>query len=246
MRLGQVYMDLREAGDVKYLEWIEQVNCGEDTQFIQRHVGKKLAETCFEMEERLKHWCQYVHDRRRKFQELNHFTTKQILVLRRELGALRRDGASLNNLPLNVYSLLESVLNGISSYDLLEVLNTIHGFSLEAEPTESEMPPASDRENLESTNTENKYQTFFTTLGKMDFVEDVGIAALKAMDVLSTQDFNETDLIDWCMENGENMELITSLGEEAREDPDFIDFFPELKEEIQDDEQELQSEAMSR
>lgn len=248
MRLGQVYIDLREAGDVKYLDWQEEVNCGEDAKLISthRHVSKKLNATCLEMEERLKLWRQYVHDRRQRFQELNHFTTKQILVLRRELGALRGAGASLDQLPLHIYALLESVLSGTTSHHLLKVLNTVPGFSLDAASTESDGQTSPDQMDLGSRDTDTSYDSFFTNLEKMEFGEDVGIAALKAMNVLQGQEFNETDLLDWCMENGENSEEIDALVEQAREDPNYIDFFPELKEEpIEADEQENDSEMLT-
>jgi len=249
MRLGQVYIELHEAGDVKYLAWQEEVNCAEDAQLItaHRHVAKKLNETCFEMEARLKLWRQYVHDRRQRFQALNHFTTKQILVLRRELGALRGAGITLDKLPLHVYALLESVLSGVTSHDLLKVLNTVPGFSLGAVSAESDVQTSEAVMDLDSTDTNNNYTSFFENLEKMGFGQDVGIAAMKAMNVTNGQDFNETDLLDWCMENGDITEEIESLVEQAREDPNYIHFFPELAEEVTEtDNQEHNSEMFSR
>lgn len=240
MRLGQVYIDLCEAGDVKYLEWSEKIDCSEDRLFIDRSVGKKLANTCKEMEEWLSHWRQYVHDKRYKYKEFNHFSTKQILIMRRELGSVRRAGASINDLSLHVLTLLESVVSGITRQDLMEVLNKMSGFSLVATDNSSSEQPV-EGNDLKNTDAQSKHHSFFSSLETMDFQEDVGIAALKASNAFDNQEINETDLLDWCMENGDNTELIESLVEQAREDPNFIEFFPEL---IDDAEDVLQDEMM--
>ncbi|XP_020912940.1 E3 ubiquitin-protein ligase rnf213-alpha isoform X2 [Exaiptasia diaphana] len=133
-RLGQVYIDLCEAGNVKYLDWSETIDCSEERDCSVR---KKLANTCKEMEERLFEWRRCMHDTRHKYKEFNHFSTQQILIMRRELGSLRHAGASSTNLPLHVLTLLESVLSGITNQDLVKVLNKISGFSLVATDSSS-------------------------------------------------------------------------------------------------------------
>jgi hypothetical protein len=245
MRLGQVYIDLCEAGDVMYLDWSEEINCCDNRLSTQRSVADKLADTSHKMEERLKKWRKHVDEKRRHYKQLNHFTTKQILVMRRELGLLRHGPTvTASDMPLHVYTLLESVLQNITSQDLNQVLNETLGFEMDIHRTitsASLLPsPVPERRSFRSANLREKYQSFFESVEKMGFDEDVAIAVLKANDVINNHDLNENDLITWCIDNGEDENIVWEWMEMAREDRDFADFFPDLwqEEEGQDTEPE--------
>ena len=77
------------------------------------------------MEQSLQQWKDELHTKRMLYSELNHFTTRQLLVLRRQLAVVQGRGPkAVDSIPLEVYNLLESVLPGVEPAILKSVSNT--------------------------------------------------------------------------------------------------------------------------
>jgi hypothetical protein len=138
MRVGQVYIDLCEAGDDQYLTWSKEVRCSENRLPTRRSrsINGELADISLTMENRLRVWQTTVHTKRTEYKELNHFTTKQMLAMRRELGMLRL--ASCPDIPLPVYTLLESIHADVTSQELSVTLNEVLGFRMNVHGTAGE------------------------------------------------------------------------------------------------------------
>ena len=75
-------MSLQQAGNVKYIRWKMKFSC-------QPHLVKGLQENASKMEEELEKWNEDVKHARNEFYELNYYTTRQLLLLRSELGKLK-------------------------------------------------------------------------------------------------------------------------------------------------------------
>lgn len=102
-RIGEVLILLREAGNVKYSEWTLEIPSNNSDALINDL--QLLAET---MECDLDAWKKVVYGARKKFYELNYYTTVQLLVLRKELSALK-DGKGEAETSPEVLALLQSV-----------------------------------------------------------------------------------------------------------------------------------------
>ena len=76
-------MILQQVGNVQYIGWRMEFSCREDFVNDLQHQAKK-------MEDELEEWNRKVADTRKKYYELNYYTTRQLLVLRSELGQLRK------------------------------------------------------------------------------------------------------------------------------------------------------------
>ena len=75
-------MILQQVGNVQYIGWRMEFSCREDFVNDLQHQAKK-------MEDELEEWNRKVADTRKKYYELNYYTTRQLLVLRSELGQLK-------------------------------------------------------------------------------------------------------------------------------------------------------------
>ena len=69
-------------GNVKYIGWKVEFYC-------QQNLVEDLQEIAKQMEEELEKWKEEVRNTRNEFYELNYYTTRQLLVLRSELGKLK-------------------------------------------------------------------------------------------------------------------------------------------------------------
>ena len=69
-------------GNVKYIGWKMEFYCHEN-------LVEDLQESAKKMEEELEKWKEEVRNARNDFYELNYYTTRQLLVLRSELGKLK-------------------------------------------------------------------------------------------------------------------------------------------------------------
>ena len=76
-----------------------------------------------QMEQCLQQWIDELHAKRSQYSALNHFTTRQLLFLRNKLAVVQGRGHRvIDDIPLEVYNLLESVLPGIDQSTLKSVL----------------------------------------------------------------------------------------------------------------------------
>ena len=105
-------------GNVKYIGWKIEFHC-------QQNLRKGLQESARKMEEELEKWKEEVKNARNKFQELNYYTTRQLLVLRSELGKLKA--------PVPV------------AYHKAQVMALLQSISLDVTPTDVERVVATER-----------------------------------------------------------------------------------------------------
>ena len=87
------------------------------------HLVQTLQKRAREMEEDLEKWRKDVKDARNKFNELNYFTTRQLLVLSSELGKLR-GGVPVCHHQAQVMALLQSISPNVSSSDVERAVAT--------------------------------------------------------------------------------------------------------------------------
>ena len=118
MRLATAYMNLSESGFVHRLHWKQEFHCSKD-QREGESISEELAIASTAMENCYWNWKKKVSDTRKEYQELNFFTTQQMMLLRREIAiACRRSDLSVDN--LQVLTLLESVRTNVDT-ELLKV-----------------------------------------------------------------------------------------------------------------------------
>ena len=86
-------------------------------------MAKDLTSQSDKMEQHLQEWKHELHQKRLQYKELNHYTTMQLLSLRRKLADLRGRGPrAVDEISLEVYNLLESALPGVEPDILKTVL----------------------------------------------------------------------------------------------------------------------------
>ena len=180
------------------------------------------------MEHCLQQWKDELHAKRMLYSELNHFTTRQLLVLRRQLAVVQGRGPkAVDSIPLEVYNLLESVLPGVEPAILKSVLiscgicnqqtghNIVRSYSITGTVHRS-IPlhqPRSQSSNAEM------FQTLVAKLESIGYpeAEQIAIAAM-----MSCKDAGEGDLIVWCLKNASNKDEIDASYSEAHHDPRYL------------------------
>ena len=168
---------------------------------------------------------EHINSQRRKYPELNYFTTQQLLFLRKELAALRQSSA-MNDVTLQVYSLLEKVLPDIHPSTLQEILRETGIMSQYDQDDENSdgddsgqvsMPNFQELDDHGAVDEEveiaEKYETLLSAVEKLGFpeTERLVVAALVA-----NWESGVADLVVWCVQNKDNDDLIDKLYEEAK------------------------------
>ena len=116
MRLATAYINIYESGFVRRMRWIQEFHCCKDRREGES-ISEELAVASTEMEKCYLNWKKKVSDTRKEYQELNFFTTQQMMLLRREIAiACRRSDLHVDN--LQVLTLLESVRPNVDSEHL--------------------------------------------------------------------------------------------------------------------------------
>ena len=100
-----------------------------------------LQEQAKDMEEELERWNKELTLARQKFYELNYYTTRQLLVLRSELGRLKISGPHQSSWG-QVMALLESISSAITLPALAKVVQEVANRSLEVMKKEHSPIPA--------------------------------------------------------------------------------------------------------
>ena len=180
------------------------------------------------MEQSLQQWKDELHTKRMLYGELNHFTTRQLLVLRRQLAVVQgRSPKAVDSIPLEVYNLLESVLPGVEPAILKSVLiscgicnqqtghNIVRSYGITGTVHRS-IPLHQPRS--QSSN-EEMFQTLVAKLESIGYpeAEQIAIAAM-----MSCEDASEADLIVWCVKNANNKDVIDASYLEALHDPRYL------------------------
>ncbi len=134
-RIAENLIALQQAGNIKYTGWVLQLQC-------KVNMVPDLQSLAKEMELELCEWIDSVKRARDEFYELNYFTTKQLLILRKELGRFKRnpDPDVCHQRPTTVLALLHSISPAID--ELPEVIQevvceSLHELSNSAIPCDS-------------------------------------------------------------------------------------------------------------
>ena len=112
--IAEVLISLQQVGNVKYIGWKMEFYC-------QQNLVENLQESAKKMEKELEEWKKEVRNACNEFYELNYYTTRQLLVLRSELGKLK----ALVPAPYQrakVMALLQSISCDITSNDVETVV----------------------------------------------------------------------------------------------------------------------------
>ena len=229
LRLATVYISLCNAGEVSHLKWKHEFQCTPKLT-TNRSLIDDLVNESEQMEQCLQHWKDELHAKRLRYSELNHFTTRQLLFLRRKLAIVQGRGPrAVDGIPLEVYNLLESVLPGIDLATLKSVLTFCGIFSQEdgqdivrsyGASSKRQRSDNSDRPKLLKEVQPSNIEIFQSLVAKLELIgysEEVAIAAM-----ISCKDATEADLIVWSVQNGNNKNLISAKYLEAQNDPRYL------------------------
>ena len=121
-RIAEVLITLQQVGHVKYIGWRMDFYC--QNKFID-----DLQKQAKEMEDELEGWNTEVAMARKKFYELNYYTTHQLLVLRSELGKMKNSGQTAQT--AQVMALLESISCDITPDIVGSTVHRIASLSVE-------------------------------------------------------------------------------------------------------------------
>ena len=103
---------------MQFIGWRMQFYC-------QLPLVEEVQEQAKQMEDELERWSKEVVDARRRFYELNYYTMRQLLVLRRELGRMKSEQASQLHPHGQVMALLESISSAIPPHVLADVVHNV-------------------------------------------------------------------------------------------------------------------------
>ena len=190
----------------------------------------ELTSQSVKMERHLQEWKHELHQKRLQYKELNHYTTMQLLCLRRDLADLRGRGPrAVDGISLEVYNLLESALPGVEPDILKTVL--VSGGICSQETGQSilrsfgggcaiQQSPFAKQpvsvKNIQSSQ-EEMFQSLVAHLESIDSYSDPEEIAIAAM--MSCKGASEAELIVWCVKNGNKEDVIRSKYSEALDDP---------------------------
>lgn len=116
-RIAEVLVSLQKVGNVRYIRWKMEFYC-------QPNLVVGLHDCATKMEGELKEWNEKVKSARGKFYELNYYTTRQLLVLRSELGKLKVPSSVPYQCQAQVMALLQSISCEISQDAIEKAVNT--------------------------------------------------------------------------------------------------------------------------
>ena len=233
-------MKLCEVGEISYLTWNRKFTCSK-IGGCTRALLKDIEENCETMESELEQWRKTINDRRHHCYSLNHFTMKQILNLRKELAKACTGQVPVDELPLQIYMLLETVDRNIDPLVLSNVLRTMipensitlteDGFKDERkyfagdpddeiivdEFMEEEVAVISPEIRLRKNSLES-FTSAKETLEEMGYAEEYALAALQHCGRHASED----EMVAW-VASCESHEDVMKLCEEAKRNPHLSD-----------------------
>ena len=258
LRLSDLYLQLCEVGEIKYLTWKRKFQCSKN-EGRREELLNNINETCKTMEKDLKTWKEKIDDKRHECYSLNHFTMKQILNLRKELANACTGQLAVDKLPLQTFVLLETVNQAIDPLLLANMLTTMitdnsvfvseEGFEDEqkyfADNTEGEsileenveedllidLIKPNKRRRVNSLDTLNSAKDALEVMPMSINTEDYLLAALQVCGRRATKD----ELVAWVVSHEEDdEESVMMQCEEAKKNPRLSDlvkdvFGPELQ-----------------
>ena len=141
-RIAEVLIKLQQVGNVHYIGWRMDFGC-------QQPLIEDLQGQAKDMEDELERWNKEVTLARKRFYELNYYTTRQLLVLRGELGRLKVPGQSSKSQQWGqVMALLESISSAVTLPVLAKIVQDIAKQPLK-ELTEDKHSPTPPSESVQ-------------------------------------------------------------------------------------------------
>ena len=212
---------------------------------------KDIDEICEKMESELGEWKETINHKRYQSYSLNHFTMKQILNLRKDLARACMGQVAVDKLPLQTFTLLETVNKSIDPLLLADVLGTLipdnsiflteEGFKdgqkyfkndiegesvLETNVEEKiDLIPPSQRARANSVDTLASAKETLESMSMDINTDDYLLAALQECGRRATKD----ELVSWVLSH-ENVdeETVTTSCEEAKQNPHLSDLVKDL------------------
>ena len=238
-------MELCEAGEIRYLTWKRIFECGVQVGRSEALL-KDIDETCKKMEDELKEWRKTINDRRYHCYSLNHFTMKQILHLRKELAKACRGEVAMDEQPLQIFMLLESVNRNINPSVLANVLRTVipdcsvrltedgvkdeqkyfasdtvgENSVPESVEEEIDMAPPNKRRRMNSIEIVRAKET----LEEMNYSEEYLLAALQDCGHHATED----EIVAWVVSSEHSQEDVMKLCKEAKKNPNLANLLEDV------------------
>ena len=230
-------------GEINYLDWKSKFQCSKQEQ--QNHdLLSSINECCENMEKDLKQWKQTIDEKRLHYYSLNHFTMKQILTLRKELAKACVGETAVNELPWQIFVLLQTVKNDIDPIILANVLKSMipeNSVYLKDEEnlenanehfdSDEDRDGDTDSENDTASHAHIRRQNSFEVLTSVkDILESQGydeeyiLAALQVCGREATKD----DLLAWVFDCNDDEENILALSQEAKQNPRLSDLITEV------------------
>lgn len=121
-----------------------------------------------------------------------------------------------------LYTLLDSVLPGISARSLQEALVAI---DIDVDfPEENQLLMETDEEEkIQDGDLRKRYEKFFNNIRELGYPEEVALAAIVASDCPS----DDSDLLMWCLLNKDKEDEIQELCDEGAQNPKYASLFPQ-------------------
>ena len=106
-------------GSTQYLDWHKQYFCDRDAEGSCKVVLDELATDGARLEADLDSWKQDMRTSREQFYQLNFFTMRQLIQLRRELARIHgRSRAPSDDIPYQVYALLSCLKPNVTAAEI--------------------------------------------------------------------------------------------------------------------------------
>ncbi|XP_078611724.1 E3 ubiquitin-protein ligase RNF213-like isoform X2 [Branchiostoma floridae x Branchiostoma japonicum] len=243
-RLGQAYVHLYNAGAVLFNNWNAVVYCegnkrvkvmvnfGFDTPVLygtRAAVEEQLTQLAKYMEVCLDEWLGAMDKARLEYDQLNHFTTEQIVVLRKALAKMIDPSETA---PPQVLALLSSIKPLCVEDDIRKAMARVAGDidAMEEENINEEPEMEEAARKMWSMDDEER-EEFVEKLKQMvpDLTDRVAMAAMKATKG------NVEEAVGWCISNMDDDDFIDQvLNDEEEEEEEMVaaveDVIPEMVE----------------
>ncbi|CAH1273731.1 RNF213 [Branchiostoma lanceolatum] len=219
-RLGQAYVHLYNAGAVLFNNWNAVVYCegdrrvkvmvnfGFDTPVLygtRAAVEEQLTQLAKYMEVCLEEWVGAMDKARLEYDELNHFTTEQIVVLRKALARMIDPSETMTP---QVLALLSSIKPLCAEEHIRRAMSHVAGDidAMEEENIKEEPMTEEAGKKLSSMDDEER-EEFMEKLKQLvpDLTERVAMAAMKVTKG------NVEEAVGWCISNMDDDDVIEEV-----------------------------------
>jgi hypothetical protein len=152
-------------------------------------VVEHISSLCTFMEDCLKEWMHHIGVQRTEAYYLNHFTTKQLVILQNELAKV--NSAEKKDLSKNIYPLLSQVKKNCNYKDLRKAMYEAFDDLAEKEikPSASEkMACTDDVEDDDGAAVEQETITFLESMSDSGFPADLAKLAMKEVGAANVEE----------------------------------------------------------